>query len=106
MDLEVSSMQMILHSGNSRNDSYEAIKLAKQKKFDEANEKIKSSVEELLLAQKEHASVLRDLAESGVMDANLLLVHAKDHVSVSEMSLDMAKEIIDLYMVVGGVKEF
>ena len=106
MDLEVSSMQMILHSGNSRNDSYEAIKLAKQKKFDEANEKIKSSVEELLLAQQEHASVLRDLAESGVMDANLLLVHAEDHVSVSEMSLDMAKEIIDLYMVVGGVKEF
>ena len=33
MDLEISSMQMILHSGNSRNDSYEAIKLAKQKKL-------------------------------------------------------------------------
>lgn len=106
MDIEVSSMQMILHSGNSRNDSCEAIKFAKNKEYEAADESIKRSHGELLQAQKEHAKVLRDMAESGMMETNLLLVHAEDHVSVSEMALEMAKELVDVYKILGGAKKY
>lgn len=34
MDMEISCMQMILHSGNSRGDSSEAIECLKEKQFD------------------------------------------------------------------------
>ena len=106
MDLEVSSMQMIMHSGNSRNDSCEAIKFVKNKEFEAAEQCLEKSNSELLMAQKEHAKVLREMAESGKMETNLLLVHAEDHVSVSEMALDMARELVDVYKILGGVKKY
>lgn len=107
MDFELSSMEMIMHSGNSRTLSYEAIALVKQKDFELSDLKIKNAKEELLLAQKKHAELLRDMASCAeIPSANLLVVHAEDHISVSEMALDMAKEICELYQVLGGVKQY
>lgn len=43
---------MILHSGNSRGDSSEAIECLKEKQFDKATELLENAKSELLLAQK------------------------------------------------------
>ena len=43
MDMEISCMQMILHSGNSRGDSSEAIECLKEKQFDKATELLENA---------------------------------------------------------------
>ncbi len=106
MDIEVSCMQMILHSGNARADAYEAIDNVKNKEFDKSKELIENAKKELLLSQKTHAELLREMASEEDVPTNLLLVHAEDHVSVSEMAIDMAKELYAVYEILAGRKEY
>jgi PTS system cellobiose-specific IIA component len=106
MDIEVSCMQMILHSGNARADAYEAIDNVKNKEFDKSKELIENAKKELLFSQKTHAELLREMASEEDVPTNLLLVHAEDHVSVSEMAIDMAKELYAVYEILAGRKEY
>lgn len=106
MDIEVSCMQMILHSGNARADAYEAIDNVKNKEFDKSKELIENAKKELLLSQKTHAELLREMVSEEDVPTNLLLVHAEDHVSVSEMAIDMAKELYAVYEILAGRKEY
>ena len=106
MDIEVSCMQMILHSGNARGDAYEAIDDIKNKEFDKAKDLLDNAKKELLMAQKQHAELLREMASDNNVPTNLLLVHAEDHVAGSEMALDMAKELYTVYEILAGRKEY
>lgn len=60
MDMEISCMQMILHSGNSRGDSSEAIECLKEKQFDKATELLENAKSELLLAQKNSRRIVKN----------------------------------------------
>ena len=102
MDMEISCMQMILHSGNSRGDSSEAIECLKEKQFDKATELLENAKSELLLAQKTHAEMTNDEA----IPMNLLLVHAEDHVASSEVVLTMANELFVVYSILNEGKVY
>ena len=104
MDMEISCMQMILHSGNSRGDSSEAIECLKEKQFDKATELLENAKSELLLAQKTHAELLRTMTNDEAM--NLLLVHAEDHVASSEVVLTMANELFVVYSILNEGKVY
>ena len=106
MDIEVSCMQMILHSGNARGDAYEAIREAKKKNFDSSLDLLKHAKQELLLSQKTHAELLREMAAHDNVPASLLLIHAEDHVASSEIALDMAKELYEVYEILANRKEY
>ena len=97
MDNEQKSFQLILHSGNARRLAHEALQLIKEEKKEEANNKMKEAKKELLEAQKLHAQMLRDMANSEEIKVDLLLIHAEDHVSGSQNCLDMAAEVIAIY---------
>lgn len=58
---------------------------------------MKEAKKELLEAQKLHAQMLRDMANSEEIKVDLLLIHAEDHVSGSQNCLDMAAEVIAIY---------
>lgn len=106
MDLSVSCMQMILHSGNARADAYEAIDLVKNKEFEQASALLENAKKELLESQKTHAELLREMASDENVPTNLLLVHAEDHVASSEIALDMAKELFTVYEILANRKEY
>lgn len=97
MDNEQKSFQLILHSENARSLAHEALQLIKEEKKEEANNKMKEAKKELLEAQKLHAQMLRDMANSEEIKVDLLLIHAEDHVSGSQNCLDMAAEVIAIY---------
>jgi PTS system cellobiose-specific IIA component len=101
MDMEISCMQMILHSGNSRGDSSEAIECLKEKQFDKATELLENAKSELLLAQKTHA-----MTNDEAIPMNLLLVHAEDHVASSEVVLTMANELFVVYSILNEGKVY
>ena len=106
MDIEVSCMQMILHSGNARGNAYEAIDEIKKKNFDHAVSLLDDEKQELLLSQKTHAQLLREMASQNDVPANLLLIHAEDHVASSEVVCDMAKELFAVYEILAKRKEY
>lgn len=106
MDMEISCMQMILHSGNSRGDSSEAIECLKEKQFDKATELLENAKSDLLLAQKTHAELLRTMTNDEAIPMNLLLVHAEDHVASSEVVLTMANELFVVYSILNEGKVY
>ena len=67
----------------------------------EAKEIIAEAKSEIILAQREHAQLLRRFAE-GEVSVNLLLIHAEDHVSSTQIAVDLIQEMIDMYERFGG----
>lgn len=102
----MSCMQMILHSGNARSNAHEAIDKIKGKGFEDAKELLLTAKGELREAQKTHASLLREMASEKDVPINLLLIHAEDHVATSEIVLDMANELFDVYEILANRKEY
>lgn len=94
---EQDSFQLILHSGNARSLANEAISLIKAGQTNQAKEKLKTAHQELILAQKKHAEMLRNMANNSDLIVNLLVVHAEDHVSGSQGAFELAREVIDIY---------
>ena len=103
MKREEDSCQLILYSSNARTKAMEAISNAKKGNVVLANDNLKNAKDELLIAQKKHAELLRDMANEEDVETNLLMIHAEDHVFGAQNTLEMANEIVELY---GRLKEY
>ena len=100
------SFELILHSGNSKSSSMEAIEYARQGNIQEADFKMNEAQEELLLAHKIQSKLLAKSAKVDHFNPNMLLVHAQDHLCGAQTQLEMAKEIISLYEQVQEIKTY
>lgn len=94
---EAISMKLILHSGNARSSSFEALALVKQDELILGNQKITEAKEELLLAQKIHAQLLRSYANEEEIKLDLLLMHAEDHIASTQVNVELIAEMIEMY---------
>lgn len=95
---EMESMKIILHAGNAKSDSYEALQAVKTGNFHTFEEKYQSAQDEIKLAHKAHAEMLRKLsAEERMDDIGLLLVHAEGHLTSTAIAVDMIGEFGELY---------
>lgn len=98
LDTEQYSFQLILHSGNARSTAYEALQLEKNGEYESAQEKMKEAKTELIEAQKQHAQLLRIMAsQEDIVEINLLLIHAEDHIASTAVAVELSEEIILLY---------
>lgn len=93
---ENESMLIILHSGNARSSAFEALAFIKKGAVKSGLDSLKVAKDEMLIAQKEHAKLLQQFALSNGY-ANMLLVHAEDHVSSTQIAVDLIGEIIEMY---------
>ncbi|MBV7389377.1 MULTISPECIES: PTS lactose/cellobiose transporter subunit IIA [Enterococcus] len=95
---ELESMAIILHAGNAKSSSYEALMAAKKSEFDLFDEKYTEAKQEIRLAHKAHAELLRKLSSSNQMkEVDLLLVHAEGHLSSTDIAVDLIGEFGELY---------
>lgn len=88
-------LNLIMHSGEARNSSIEAISLAKKEKFDKADECLKKADEELGFAHNAQTSLIQ--AENDDVKLSLLLVHAEDHLMTTMTFKDLAAEFVEVY---------
>ncbi|MDQ0362654.1 PTS lactose/cellobiose transporter subunit IIA [Breznakia pachnodae] len=91
---------LILHAGNSHSLSMEAVRLAKQKEFEQASAKFDEAQEELNNAHKVQTDILFSDQKNGDNNKypiDLLMVHAQDHITMATVCLDLCREICDLY---------
>jgi PTS system cellobiose-specific IIA component len=96
-NLEEISFQIILHAGNARSSSMEAIHLAKTGKFEEAQAKIAEAEKEFLEAHHFQTNLLQTEASGTVQAPTILLIHSQDHLMTAVTVKEMAQEFIDLY---------
>ncbi|MDA1476815.1 PTS lactose/cellobiose transporter subunit IIA [Bacillus sp. CLL-7-23] len=104
-ELEQTIFQMILHGGNGKSLSIEAVARAKIGEFSEANKKLRIAEEELLKAHHFQTSLIQNEIKGTKTVPSLLMIHAQDHLMNAMTTKDLAVEIVDLYQLFnrGGV---
>lgn len=95
--LELVCFQMIASVGTAKSMFIEAMQLARQKRFDEAEDLISKGEREVLNAHKVHAELIAKEANGKKTDVSLLLLHAEDQFMSSETIKIVAQELIEVY---------
>ncbi|SET47271.1 PTS system, cellobiose-specific IIA component [Salinibacillus kushneri] len=91
------AFQIILYAGNGKSNAMEAIQLAKEGAFDEADRLIEEAGEELSKAHSYQTKLLQNEASGTGESVNVILVHSQDHLMTSMTVKDLAVEFIELY---------
>lgn len=95
-------MGLIVHSGNTKSECMEALKLAKTGNITEAKEKINLANEELINAHHSQTGLLTKEASGEKIELTMLLIHAQDHLMNAITFRDLAIEMVELYERLGG----
>lgn len=90
-------MNLIVHSGEVRSYSMEAIQYAKKGEIDEAKELIEKASAELSKAHNVQTTLIQKEASGEKTEVSLLMVHAQDHLMTSMTLKYLASEIIDIH---------
>ncbi|MGX7144753.1 PTS lactose/cellobiose transporter subunit IIA [Facklamia languida] len=91
------AMVLIANSGDARSKFMEAIALAKDQDFDQAQDKFDEGKVSLRLAHQAQTDLLTQEAGGERVALSLLLLHAQDHLMNAMTVRDFAQELIDLY---------
>lgn len=96
-EIQLLSFNIILHAGNARSSSMEAIWLAKEYKFEEAREKIAEADQEFVEAHKVQTKLLQEEASGNQIQVSVILVHSQDHLMTAMTVKELGNEMIDMY---------
>lgn len=101
--------EIIIHAGNARSLSFEALKLSEQGRFEEAEELMEAAEAEVGQAHKIQTDIIQREVQGEKYEVNVLFVHAQDHLmtAVSENTLienmiRQNKRIAELEHIMGG----
>jgi PTS system cellobiose-specific IIA component len=89
------AMEIILHSGDSRNFIQEAIKAAKTFNFDESYSCLDQARKEIVLAHQSQTSVVQNEARGERYEYSLLFNHAQDTLMTVMSELNTSKALIE-----------
>ena len=87
------SMQMILHAGNARNNIHKAGEKITENNLEDIESLLKEAEEEVLLAHKVQTSMLQDEAKDQNIELTILFTHAQDTLMTTESELFFLKTL-------------
>lgn len=94
VELEQTTMLLIVHSGNARAYAYEAFDLALAGDFTAAGAKLKDASAEIGKAHVQQTDLIqREAAGTGV-PPTLLLVHGQDHLMTAITEINLIERLI------------
>lgn len=96
-EMEMACFQIITYVGTARSCFINAIQLAKEGKFDEAEEMIKQGDEAFAQGHNGHADLITKEANGNLEGVGLLLIHSEDQLMSAEAFRIIAEEFISLY---------
>jgi len=105
MDTLEVAMGLIAGAGDSRGYCMEAIDHAREGRFDEAREAVKSAVSAMIETHDVQTQLIRDEIEGNNAAVTLLMVHAQDHLNLALVMRDVAEEFIALYERINRLEE-
>ena len=95
--LEELDLQIIAAVGTARSMFIEALNLAKEGKFDEANAKVAEADEMFAQGHDAHHDILAMQGQGIELPFDLMLVHAEDQMMSAEAFRLIATELMELY---------
>ncbi len=96
-DLEEQVMGLIINSGNARSCAYEALALAKQGNFEQAEEVMQAARAALNEAHLVQTQLIEQDQGEGKTKMTLIMVHAQDHLMTSMLARELIGELIQVY---------
>ena len=96
MDLEMIAMELVGNAGESRSLSFEALSLAREGNFDEAEEKLKEAKQSMLRAHEIQTQLICKEADGEEIKIGILMVHAQDHLMCSILAREVVEELIKI----------
>lgn len=87
-------MGLIMHGGNAKGQAFQAIQLAKEGKFDEADIALIAAGDELRDAHNVQTDMLTKEANGERTEVDLYMVHAQDHLMNAITFKDLAVELV------------
>lgn len=104
-ELELTSFQLITNAGGARSKCFEAIKAAKQGKFEQATAYIGEGEAFFLKAHESHRSLIQKEASGDKIMMTMLLSHAEDQLMTAELAKEMALEFIEVHQRIKHLEE-
>lgn len=99
MKLEEVILSIIIHSGNAKSLSFEALQEAKKGNIEKSGKLIEDAKKEFLNAHHVQTEMLQGEANGEKTEVSLLMVHAQDHLMSSSLAMDLIEEMIEMYQV-------
>lgn len=91
-------MKMIAYSGNAKKEAFDALEEAKKGKFEESEKQLERAVETVNQAHSvQQEMMMLEASSEEEFPMTLLLVHAEDHLMATLTTLDLIREMIELY---------
>ena len=91
------AFQIIVHAGESRSLSNEAMDAIEAYEFDKANELLEKANQEFLQCHQIQTDLLTDEANGDSSPVNIILIHSQDHLTMATMAMDYAKRLMTVY---------
>lgn len=93
-DPDMIAFGLIALAGDARSKAFEALRLAKEDKFDEAEKMMTEAGESSLQAHHQQTALLTKEANGDHTPVDVMLVHAQDHLMTSILAQELISEII------------
>ena len=100
-EMETMIMNLIVDAGSAKSYAMEAITMAKEGSFSDAEKALENSNSELSKAHHAQSDLIQRAAKGEEIEMNLFMVHAQDHIMTAMLAKDLAAEIIELYKRIG-----
>lgn len=91
------AFQIIVHAGESRSLSTEAMDAAEKYDFEKADELLEKANEEFLACHQIQTDMLTSEANGEKNEINVIFIHAQDHLTMATMAMDNAKRLVTMY---------
>lgn len=98
--------QLIAEAGQSKSNSLEAIKAARDGNYEEAKQLLEEAEKDLKGAHGLHFDMLQEEANGNRVEVNIVAIHAQDHLTMATVLHDIAFDIINLYQKVEKYESF
>lgn len=96
-NLEQIIFEIIVHGGNARAKSYDALRAAQHYDFKIAEEYMIEADEEIAQAHKIQTEIIQKEAAGDKVEITVLFVHAQDHLMTAIAEKGLIENMIDLY---------
>lgn len=100
--IELLSFQIISNVGDAKSLLFEALKAAREERFEEAEKLINDAEENLEEAHKFHVEMIQGEAQGKLVEVTLLLMHAEDQMMTTEMLKNITNEMILMHKKYSG----
>lgn len=104
-ELQMVAFEIILNSGNARTIVHESFSTMRNGDLEKASELLNQANEEMLLAHKSQTKLLQDYAGGEIINVEIIMVHAQDHLMTTMTLREVALEMLEMYKKLESLKE-